>query len=135
MPFRSRGRHHPLLGLLVIWTGMTGVFLCLAGILVLGWQVYVFVKFGTWLPKPLLGLVLGFVDASNSWLVRPQAYSTVHGVLTGLLGFIPVSAFLIVAGLSLITAAHAAGGSPPTKRHWEEAGREPISSDEWFGRN
>lgn len=135
MSFRSRERHHTLVGLFVIWTGMAGVFLCLAGILILGWQVYVFVKFGTWLSKPLLGLVLDFVDLNTSWLVHPQSYAAAHVVLTGVLGFIPVSVFLIVAGLSLITAAHAVGGRPPAKRHWEESGREPISSDEWFGRN
>jgi hypothetical protein len=135
MSFRIRERRHPLFGLLVIWAGMAGVFLCLAGILILGWQVYVFVKFGTWVSKPLLGLVLDFVDLNTSWLVHPQSYATAHVVLTGILGFIPVSVFLVVAGLSLITAAHAVGGGPPAKRHWEESGREPISSDEWFGRN
>lgn len=135
MSFRSGERRHTLVGLFVIWTGMAGVFLCLAGILILGWQVYVFVKFGIWISKPLLGLVLDLVDVNTSWLVHPRSYAPAHVVLIGVLGFIPVSMFLLVAGLSLITAAHAVGGHPPTKRHWEEAGREPISSDDWFGRN
>lgn len=135
MSFPAQERRHTLVGLFVIWTGMAGVFLCLAGVLIVGWQVYVFVKFGTWLSKPLLGLVLDFVDLNTSWLVHPQSYAAVQVVLTGVLGLIPVSVFLIVAGLSLITAAHAVGGHPPAKRHWEESGREPTVTDEWFGRN
>jgi hypothetical protein len=135
MAVPAQERRHTLVGLVVIWTGMAGVFLCLAGVLILGWQVYVFVKFGTWLSKPLLGLVLDFVDLNTSWLVHPQSYAVAQVVLTGVLGWIPVSVFLIVAGLSLVTAAHAVGGHPPAKRHWEESGREPTATDEWFGRN
>ncbi len=135
MSFPAQERRHTLVGLFAIWTGMAGVFLCLAGVLILGWQVYVFVKFGTWLSKPLLGLVLDFVDLNTSWLVHPQSYAAAQAVLTGVLGLIPVSVFLIVAGFSLVTAAHAVGGRPPAKRHWEESGREPTAPDEWFGRN
>ncbi len=136
MSFLTQERRQTLVGLLVIWTGMAGVFLCLAGILILGWQLYVFLKFGTWLAKPLLGLVLDVVDSDTSWLVHPQSYAGAQMVLIAVLGWIPVSFFLIVAGLSLVTAAHAVGGRPPAKRHWEESVREPVaSSDEWFGRN
>jgi hypothetical protein len=134
MADRSRVRRNALAGLFVIWTGMVGVLMCLAGILILGWQVYVFVKFGTWLSKPLLGLVLDFVDADTSWLTHPRSYAAAHVFLTGLLGLIPISAFLIVAGLSLVIAAHKIGGRPPAKRHWEDA-RDPAAPDEWFGRN
>ena len=135
MAFRSGERSQALFGLFVIWTGMAGVFMCLAGILILGWQVYVFLKFGTWLSKPLLGLVLEVVDSNASWLVKPQSYPAVHVVLTSILSFIPLSMFLIAAGLTLIAAAHAVGGRPPMRRHWEDGPRLPNASDDWFGRN
>lgn len=134
MAVSSRERRKTVVGLFVIWTGMAGVFLCLAGILIFGWQLYVFLKFGTWLSKPLLGLVLGVVDSKTSWWAHPQSYAGAHVFLTGVLGLVPVSAFLIAAGLAVLAAAHAVGGRPPAKRHWEDA-RDPVSPDDWFGRN
>jgi hypothetical protein len=135
MPFPPQGRRHALAGLLVVWAGMAGVFLCLAGVLILGWQVYVFVKFGTWLSKPLLGLVLDFVDVETSWLVHPQSYAAVQPWIASALNIVPLSMFLFFSGLALITGAHKLGGRPPAKRHWEESGREPASPEDWFGRN
>jgi hypothetical protein len=135
MSFHPRERRHALAGLLVIWAGMVGVFLCLAGVLILGWQVYVFLKFGTWLSKPLLGLVLDFVDVETSWLLHPRSYAAVQPWVAGMLEFVPLSVFLFVSGLGLITTAHKLGGRPPTGRHWEESGRKPAPPDDWFGRN
>lgn len=135
MSFQPRERRPALAGLFVIWVGMVGVFLCLAGLLILGWQVYVFLKFGTWLSRPLLGLVLDFVDVETSWLVHPRSYAAVQPWIAGVLDLVPLSVFLFLSGLGLVTGAHKVGGRPPAKRHWEESGREPVSSDEWFGRN
>jgi hypothetical protein len=83
MAVQPQERRNTLVALLAIWTGMAGVFLCLAGILILGWQVYVYVKFGTWRAKPLLGLVLDFVDVDTSWLVHPQSYASAQSWVTG----------------------------------------------------
>jgi hypothetical protein len=135
MPSRDRKRRETVIGLLAIWLGMPGVFLCLAGILILGWQVYAWVKFGTWLPKPLLGLVLDVVEPETSWLVHPQSFAAVQPWVTGVLGLVPVSAFLIVTGLVVVTAAHKLGGRPPAKPHGGRLPKKPGWPDEWFGRN
>lgn len=135
MSFQPSERRNTLVGLLAIWIGMGGVFLCLAGILILGWQVYVFMKFGTWLSKPLLGLVLDLVDVETSWMTHPHAFAAAQPWVTGALGVVPLSAFLMMLGFALITAAHKVGGRPPATRHWEEPPEREESPDEWFGRN
>jgi hypothetical protein len=135
MRSRRDDRRETVVGLLAIWTGMAGVLLCLSGILIVGWQVYAWVKFGAWLPKPLLGLVLDLVDAETSWLVRPRALAAAQPWVAGVLGVVPLSVFLIASGLAMVTLAHKLGGRPPANRHWEEGGREPKPPDEWFGRN
>ena len=109
----SNARRETLVGLLAIWLGMPGVFLCLAGILIFGWQVYVWVKFGTWLPKPLLGMVLDLVHPDTSWLTHPHSFFLLQSVVAETLGLIPLSGCLIGLGLLLIVAGYRIGGAPP----------------------
>ncbi|MEO5656976.1 MAG: hypothetical protein ABIO65_13670 [Nitrospiria bacterium] len=120
-------------GLLAIWLGMPGFFLCMAGILVTGWQVYVWVKFGLWPAKPLLGVVLDLAPARATWLIAPQ--SAFDAGLVWTLGVIPLSPVLIASGVALITLAHRVGGAPPARRGWEELEGGPPDSDQGNGRN
>jgi len=109
----SNARRETLAGLFAIWLGMVGVCLCLGGILIFGWQAYVWVKFGTRLPKPLLGMVLDLVHPDTSWLTHPHAFFLLHSVVVGTLGLIPLSGCLIGFGLLLILAGYRIGGAPP----------------------
>ncbi len=111
----SRAKRDTLVGLIAIWVSMPGFFLCMGGLLVFGWQVYVWVKFGTWQPKPLLGVALELVQPDASWLMHPQSLHLLQWVVSGTLGLIPLSGFLIGLGLLFILAGYRIGGVPPAK--------------------
>lgn len=113
---RETRRRETWIGLIAIWVGMPGFFLCAAGILVLGWQVYVWVKFGMWQHKPLRAVVLDLVERDTSWLSHPDSFVLLQSWVTDALDIVPLSGFLIALGLAFITVAYRIGGAPPAIR-------------------
>lgn len=128
----NSARRGTLVGVIGIWVSMPGLFLCMGGLLVFGWQVSVWVKFGTWPPEPLLGVALELVQPEASWLTHPQSFYLLQWVVSWTLGRIPLSGFLIGLGLLFILAGYRIGGVPPA--HDGTNAPEPLDAH-LHGRN
>ena len=82
---------------------LIGSLLVFAGFFILAFQIYYYLKNGNWIRIPLF-VVLEKLPGENqafSWLKNPQSWYGLHKIIFGLLDFIPLSLFLIVAGSSI----------------------------------
>ena len=76
-----------------------GRWLFVLGLLVLGWQIYQFLKFGSWTNVQIVDTLvwMGIKPISN-WAAEPGDWRGIHAVL----GWIPTSFALIVVGFFLL---------------------------------
>lgn len=70
-----------------------GLFV-LAGLAVLGLQIFAYLKLGDWKPVPVLELVSPHIP----WLRNPQSWFGLHNIISDALDFVPVSLLLFLAG-------------------------------------
>jgi len=74
------------------------VCMFLAGLCVLGYQVYAGLMYGTWPALPLQ-MYFEYLTPFTTWIERPQSWYGLHKLLTEFLAFAPLSLFLLLAGL------------------------------------
>ncbi len=94
----------------ITWIGRTwqkllnvlGVILLYSGAIIIGLQVFVYLMYEEWEELPLFFLLaLLWPDKFMSWLDNPGSWLGLHKIVLGLLKFIPLSLFLMLAGLPL----------------------------------
>ncbi len=78
-----------------------GVLLILAGFLIIGFQIFLYLKNGEWIKLPLLYLVAFGPDNFVSWLDNPTSWLGLHKIVYGILDFIPVSLFSMLVGWAM----------------------------------
>lgn len=83
----------------VIFRVILGCGLCLAGIAILGVQIYAYLQTGEWTPISIV-TVLAAVPDYHWWAINPTEWIGLHKVLD----HIPVSAVLVVIGIVIIEA-------------------------------
>jgi hypothetical protein len=74
------------------------VCMFLAGLCILGYQVYAGLMYGTWPVLPL-HMYFAYLTPLTSWIESPQSWYGLHKLLTEALAFTPLSLFLLLAGL------------------------------------
>jgi hypothetical protein len=70
----------------------------LAGLCLLGYQVYAGLMYGTWPALPLQ-MYFAYLTPLTTWIESPQSWYGLHKLLTEHLAFTPLSLFLLLAGL------------------------------------
>jgi hypothetical protein len=75
-----------------------GVIIILAGIGIVGFQIFIYLKNGEWIELPLLYLVTYGPNEFVSWLYNPTSWLGLHKIIYGALKLIPLSLCLILVG-------------------------------------
>lgn len=91
------------------------VLIFIAGLCVLGYQVYIGLKHGEWLALPLQ-MFFTYLVPYTAWIDSPESWYGLHKLLTGVFAFTPLSLFLIVAGLMLAVVMELLEASWPEYR-------------------
>ena len=78
-----------------------GVLVVLAGFLIVGWQIFVYLKHGEWVELPLLVLAALGPEKFAFWLANPSSWLGLHKLIYGLLKFFPVSLFAVLVGAAM----------------------------------
>ena len=66
----------------------------LAGVGIIGMQVYGYLQYGEWSPLSAMALAEGRFP----WLDNPQSWLGLHQIVHGFLNWLPVSLFLLLIG-------------------------------------
>lgn len=101
-----------------------GGILCLMGFLVFGYQVMTFLKTGLWIEMPLM-IVFSYLPSDLShtfqWLYEPYDWYGLHKLTVGILNYIPLALFLIIAGCFMFDIGFI---------KMEDHGNTPVDSEE-----
>lgn len=82
-----------------------GLIILLCGLLLLGYQVVVYLQGGEWIPYALFDLFSYIIsEQSSNWLNKPDSWFGLHKIIKNTLNFIPASLFAIIIGFLLIAA-------------------------------
>ena len=73
---------------------LIGVPLLLAGVGIIGMQVYGYLQYGEWSPLS----VMVVAEGGFPWLDNPQSWLGLHRIVHGFLNWLPVSLLLILIG-------------------------------------
>lgn len=95
-----------IFGLIVL----AGLLVALAGVGILGYQAYLYLKFGEWRSISVFGALAPFVP----WLANPQSWPGLYRIVHQALSLLPVSLSLVVLGW--IIAGFAAGQRAAIRR-------------------
>lgn len=79
-----------------------GVLVVLAGFVIVGWQIFTYLKHGEWVELPLLILAALGPEKFVSWLANPSSWLGLHKLLYGFLKFFPVSLFTVLVGAAMV---------------------------------
>jgi len=80
-----------------------GILFIITGVLIFGGQIFAYLKSGEWHELPFLLLAIFGPDSFVSWLENPKSWIGFHKIVYWLLKVIPISLFLIVVGICMIT--------------------------------
>ena len=75
-----------------------GALVALAGIGVIGFQVYYFLWNGTWVPASMLELLPIFPAKLAAWIRSPDSWFGMQKIVYGLLDAMPLSLFALIVG-------------------------------------
>ena len=78
-----------------------GVLLILAGLVIVGFQVFLYFKNGQWIELPLLYLAAFGPDEFVTWLNNPTSWVGLHKIIYVLLSFIPLSMCSVLVGWAM----------------------------------
>ena len=76
-----------------------GILLIIAGFIVIGFQVIVYLLYGDWIELSLLDLAQSGPYSFVVWLYNPTSWIGLHKITFWVLDFTPISVFLILVGL------------------------------------
>lgn len=79
-----------------------GIVFVLAGPLIVGWQIYIYLKHGEWVELPLLFLAAFGPEKFVSWLSNPSSWFGLHKLVFWILKFFPVSLFSLLLGYAMM---------------------------------
>jgi hypothetical protein len=82
--------------------GGFGALIILSGFLMIGWQIFTFLKLGEWVKLSLLVLAAFGPEKLAAWLVSPSSWFGLHKLIYGLLEFFPLSLFVMLVGVAVI---------------------------------
>ena len=78
-----------------------GVLLILAGLVIVGFQVFLYFKDGQWTELPLLDLAVFGPEKFVLWLNNPTSWIGLHKIIYGLLNLIPLSMCSVLVGWAM----------------------------------
>ena len=75
-----------------------GILLFILGVGIIGIQIFIYLKDGTWIQVSLLILAAFGPEAFTDWLGDPSSWIGLHSIIFSALKITPVSLLLIVSG-------------------------------------
>ena len=75
-----------------------GIFLFMLGVGIIGFQVFIYLKDGTWFQVPFLILATLGPETFIDWLREPNSWHGLHSIILATLEITPISLLLIISG-------------------------------------
>lgn len=79
-----------------------GVLVALSGVGIIGFQIFIFLKGGTWVPLSMLELMPVIPSDLATWLRYPESWLGLHKIVYGFLGTMPLSLLALIIGAAMM---------------------------------